>query len=663
MSANQKHLDKFRVAHFLSICAVVLALILGTLAALAIGGAAKASDLIDPGVIVRYGLPLVTALTQGAMAVAIGTLVFAAFALDDQSKQLRTALVLASVASIAWAVFGSLQILFSYLNATGLAFSAANDFGSGIGMFVTQIEVGRNLLINVGAAALIAILTISIQRLTPTLFVAVIALLSLVPLALSGHASGSANHGLAVNSLGLHLVGVSVWFGGLTALAVLRARGAVGSAVVRRYSTLALLSFIVVTGSGLMSGWLRIGSLAAIGSPYGQLLLLKTGLLVVLGVFGAVHRRRAIPGLETGKVAFWRLIAVEAMLMAGTIGVAAALSRTAPPLNPSILVGTTPAEILTGEKLPPELTFERYFTEFKLDSLWLTICALAIVGYSIGVLRLRRRGDKWSPARTTSWMFGMLLLVYITNGAFNAYQEYLFSVHMMAHMLLSMAVPILLVPGAPVTLISRATEKRQDQSRGLREWVLWAVHTRYARLISHPIVAGLLFATSLVVFYYTPLFAWSTREHIGHEWMIVHFVVTGYLFVQALIGIDPGPHRLPFAMRIGLLILVLAFHAFFGLAVMTGNGLLLADWYGAMGRTWGQPPIDDQHTGGAIAWGIGELPTAVLTIIVSVQWFKSDAREARRIDRAAERGDNKDFENYNAMLARLAERDAKSGDN
>ena len=142
----------------------------------------------------------------------------------------------------------------------------------------------------------------------------------------------------------------------------------------------------------------------------------------------------------------------------------------------------------------------------------------------------------------------------------------------------------------------------------------------------------------------------------------MHFVITGYLFVQALIGIDPGPHRLPYAMRIGLLILVLAFHAFFGLAVMTGNGLLLADWFGAMGRTWGQAPIDDQHTGGAIAWGIGELPTAVLTIIVSVQWFKSDAREARRLDRAADRGDNKDLENYNAMLARLAERDAKSGD-
>ena len=254
----------------------------------------------------------------------------------------------------------------------------------------------------------------------------------------------------------------------------------------------------------------------------------------------------------------------------------------------------------------------------------------------------------------------MLLLAFITSGSLNAYQEYLFSVHMVAHMLLTMAVPIFLVPGAPVTLLSRAVQKRADESRGVREWVLWAVHTKYAQFISHPIVAGVLFASSLVVFYFTPIFGWSTREHIGHEWMVVHFLITGYLFVQSLIGVDPGPHKIQFPLRIMLLIGVLAFHAFFGLALMTGNGLLLPEWFGAMGRTWGVTPLEDQQIGGAIAWGIGELPTAALTIIVSVQWFRSDAREARRLDRAADRGGNKDLEDYNAMLNKLADRDKRS---
>ena len=232
---------------------------------------------------------------------------------------------------------------------------------------------------------------------------------------------------------------------------------------------------------------------------------------------------------------------------------------------------------------------------------------------------------------------------------------------MIGHMILAMLIPVLLVPGAPVTLISRAAAKRHDESRGLREWVLWAVHTKYAQFVAHPIIAAILFASSLVTFYYTPLFAWSTSDHLGHEWMVVHFLITGYLFTQALVGIDPGPNRLPFAVRLLLLIGTMAFHAFFGLSLMSGEGLLLADWYGAMGRTWGEAPLADQQTGGAIAWGIGEIPTALLTIMVSVQWYRNDAKDAKRLDRQSDRTGGADIEAYNQMLAKLAKRDERTG--
>jgi len=256
--------------------------------------------------------------------------------------------------------------------------------------------------------------------------------------------------------------------------------------------------------------------------------------------------------------------------------------------------------------------------------------------------------------RTVSWITGWLFMIYITSGALNVYEQYLFSVHMISHMMLTMGVPLFLVPGAPVTLLVRAAAKRKDGSKGLREWALWAVHTRWAQLVSNPIFAAVNFAASLVIFYFTPIFGWATREHVGHEWMIIHFVITGYLFIQALVGIDPGPRQLPHTIRIMLLIGTLAFHAFFGLALMTGSGLLLADWYGAMGRTWGVDPVADQQNGGAIAWGIGELPSAALTLIVCVQWFNSGTREARRLDRASDRSGNKDIEDYNAYLERLA---------
>jgi putative copper resistance protein D len=249
----------------------------------------------------------------------------------------------------------------------------------------------------------------------------------------------------------------------------------------------------------------------------------------------------------------------------------------------------------------------------------------------------------------------MATLVYVTNGAPNVYQDYLFSTHMVAHMILSMAIPVMLVPGAPVTLLSRAVAPRKDGSWGPREWVLWAVHTPYAAVISHPIFAGVNFALSLVLFYYTPLFRFSIEQHLGHQWMLVHFLITGYLFVQALIGVDPQPHKHSYPLKLMLLIGTMAFHAFFGLSLMSDKSLLLADWFGSMGRTWGEAPLADQAIGGAFAWGVGEIPTIIITIIVAVQWSRSDDKERRRLDRASDRSGNQDINDYNEMLKKLSQ--------
>ena len=103
----------------------------------------------------------------------------------------------------------------------------------------------------------------------------------------------------------------------------------------------------------------------------------------------------------------------------------------------------------------------------------------------------------------------------------------------------------------------------------------------------------------------------------------------------------------------------MASHAFFGVTIMTGNGLLLADWYGAMGRTWGATPLEDQNMGGGIAWGIGELPTLALALIVAIQWSRSDEKEQKRKDRAEDRSGDAELRAYNELLARQAERDQR----
>jgi putative copper resistance protein D len=140
--------------------------------------------------------------------------------------------------------------------------------------------------------------------------------------------------------------------------------------------------------------------------------------------------------------------------------------------------------------------------------------------------------------------------------------------------------------------------------------------------------------------------------------MIVHFLIVGYLFVQALIGVDPVPYKLPYPFRLLLLLATMAFHAFFGLALMEGTGLLLADWFGATGRDWGPSALQDQQNGGGIAWSIGEIPTFTLALIVAVQWSLSDKKETKRRDRNADRTNEAELGEYNAMLERLAEKNS-----
>ena len=227
---------------------------------------------------------------------------------------------------------------------------------------------------------------------------------------------------------------------------------------------------------------------------------------------------------------------------------------------------------------------------------------------------------------------------------------------MLGHMLLSMAIPVLLVLAAPVTLAARAIHARTDGSRGPREWILAIVHSRFAGVVGHPLVAAVVFAVSLLAFYYSPLFSWAVTDHVGHQWMILHFLLSGFLFVNALIGIDPAPSRPPYPIRLLILMATMAFHAFFGLFLLTGTGLLLPEWYGAMGREWGQAPLADQQTGGGIAWSVGEIPTLALALLVMLSWSRSDSRESKRRDRQAERDGDAELHAYNDMLAQRADR-------
>lgn len=646
---------------------LVLAAVVSVVAALFLGGAAQATLLVDPGPVVRFGLPLAKALLNISAAVTIGTLFLTCFALSRDEPAHDRAMDVAAGAAGLWTVLAATTTFLTFLSVANVPVTLDDQFGRTLAFFLTDTELGRAWLIMTIIAAAVTVLSFALRDRYALIGLTLLAGGGLIPLAEQGHAAGASGHDAAVTSLALHLESASVWLGGLVALVFLRgaleARGRVG-VVLARYSTLALLCFVVVAVSGVFNAGLRLGSWEALTTGYGLLVLLKTLSLVALGVFGVVQRRWLVGRMtshpERTSRPFWWFITAELAFMGIASGVAAALARTATPVEEVVatdLADPTPAEILTGDPLPSALTPLSWITEWNVDLLWALVCAFLLFFYLAGVVRLHRRGDSWQVGRTISWTAGVLLLAYLTCGAPNVYQEYLFSVHMLAHMGLGMAVPVLLVPGAPVTLALRAIHRRTDGTRGPREWVLVLVHNPIATVLTNPIVAAVMFAGSLWVFYYTSLFSWATTTHLGHYWMIVHFLITGYLFVLSMIGIDPVKKRLPYPMRLLTLFATMGFHAFFGLSIMTRSGLFLADWYGAMGRTWGDAPLQDQYVGGGIAWSVGEIPTLALALTVAILWFRSDTREAKRKDRQADRDGDAELTAYNEQLEALARGD------
>ncbi|UFU02823.1 bifunctional copper resistance protein CopD/cytochrome c oxidase assembly protein [Ruania suaedae] len=663
---------------------------LAALLGLTFSGAAGPTELADAGPLVRWARPVVTVLWQLGASVTLGGLVLLLFVLSPPPDHARAqagpragrqhertgrergagqawpvAARAVMIAGPVWASCMVIDLVLGYATVAGRPIGGAG-FGDELAFYLTEISTGRAALVAAVLAVVASIACVAVAGYGSAVIAAVLAIAVLIPLATSGHASGSAYHELGMSGLFGHLLFAAVWVGGLVVLCVTASRlGRDLSAAATRYSAVALWCFVGVGVSGAANAWLRLGGWEGFLGNYGALLAVKILIFCGLGAIGLVHRVRTIrtlaPRPDGGAPgAFWRLAAVEILVMGAVMGVAVALADTGPPVPQEAQENLSPAEELSQQPVPPEPTFERWFTQGVPDLLYAYLAAVMAIVYITWVLRLRRRGDRWPLGRTVVWLVGVAGFAWITCGGPAVYGRILFSAHMLQHMTLVMVLPILFVLGAPVTLAVRALPARTDGSRGPREWLLAIVHSRWARLASHPVIAALNFAGSMILFYFTPLFEGALTTHIGHILMVLHFSLAGYVFVNVLIGIDPGPRRPIYPLRLVVLFATMAFHAFFGIAIISMDTLLAADYFGALGLPWGVDALADQETGGEITWGIGEVPSLALAIGVAVQWARSDTREAKRVDRKADRDEDAELEAYNDMMAKMA-RDSRPG--
>jgi cytochrome c oxidase assembly factor CtaG/putative copper export protein len=632
--------------------------------ALSLAAALTATGLPDPGPVTTIGLPFVRAAGEVAAVVAVGSFLFAAFLVPPQDNGVLDvdgyrALRVGTVAAGAWAVCAALLVPLTISDVSGQPISAHLNPAT-LWSLASLINISTAWRWTAVLAAVVTVASLPVLRWSWTPLLLVGSLATLLPLGLTGHSSAGGSHDLATNSLLIHLVAGSLWAGGLLALLVHVFRGGQHADLAsRRFSVIALWCFVAMAVSGVVNALVRIVPSDLLTTNYGRLVVAKFVALCLLGLAGWRQRRTGVVALQAdpgSRAGLLRLALIEAVLFGLTFGVAVGLGRTPPPPLPIGVPSISDVKI--GYDFPGPPTPARVLFDWRFDLIFGTAAIVFAALYLAGVRRLRRRGDAWPMGRTVAWLLGCTALLFVSSSGVGRYMPAMFSMHMAAHMLLSMLVPILLVLGGPIGLALRALPAAgRGDPPGMREWLLAALHSRVSRFLTNPVVATALFVAGFYGLYLGGLFDAAVGSHIGHVVMNVHFLASGYLFYWVVIGVDPTPRPIPPLAKVAVVFASLPLHAFFAVILMSMPQVLGESFYHSLHLSWHTDLLGDQRLGGGMAWAAGEIPLVVVMIALLVQWSRSDQRTARRLDRAADRDDDAELAAYNAMLAELARRD------
>lgn len=597
--------------------------------------------------------------------ITIGSLLALAFLVLDKEGKLSTSgskiRSIISASAFVWFLSSLFNILFTLANILDQSVSSVLD-PTILQSFVFQISLGQYLLFQTLIALFVAITS---RALNSTGYTAVLLLISLIAIAapvFQSHSASSGSHALAIGSLFIHVIALSFWVGGVIAIALLNDDDRKIS--LPRFSHIALWAAIAVVISGVINASARLNFAAAWSTSYAFVVILKVVITFVLLFFGYKHRNYLAAKPTVNWQAMTRLISVEAAIMIFVTALGSWLSSNQPPARG----GDEPfnaALAVTGIKMPEAPTFSRILFAYDPDVLMIGLLILAVALYIKGVVVLTRRGDKWPVGRTISFALGISAIDFATSGGLGVYAHFAFSWHMVAHMVLGMIAPIGIVLGAPITLALRTLPQSRDgQERGIRGLLISALHSKYAKLITNPVVALAIFDGSLFALYFTSLFSGMMQSHQGHLFMNIHFILAGILFFHVIVGVDPNPRKVPHLVRIVVLFAAMSIHAFFSVALMSTSTLIDGGYFGSLQRPWSLDLLADQHAGGAVGWAMGEIPILIALIATFIQWMRDDSHEAKRIDRNTARmaalGQPDELAQYNLYLNNLNKKDREA---
>ncbi len=245
-----------------------------------------------------------------------------------------------------------------------------------------------------------------------------------------------------------------------------------------------------------------------------------------------------------------------------------------------------------------------------------TILLIALYLYAVGPVRETfHLADEISLGQAMAFLLGVNLMFLSLFSALDELGDrYLFSMHMLQHLILMMVGPPLLLLGTPYWLIEPLLRHR--------------VVLRLGKVLIHPAVAFSLFTADAWLWHAPPLYDATLYNQNLHILEHLSFVLFGLLYWWPMFS--PVKEGLP-RLSMGGQILYL----FFGSMpmVLLGAGLTFAPPlyapYLSAPRVWGLSPAIDQQLGGLLMWVPVSLSMIVIMSILFIRWMQQQEREPR----------------------------------
>ena len=268
----------------------------------------------------------------------------------------------------------------------------------------------------------------------------------------------------------------------------------------------------------------------------------------------------------------------------------------------------------------PALTPQSALTTWQFAPTVSALLGVLAAAYLWGAVAVRRRhpARPWPGARTAAFLLGLVTIAVATQSSIGAYDDVLFSMHMVQHLLLIMVAPPLLVYGRPVTLALHATRNPAHT------WIKRAVRSRLATALTWPPFTVALYAAVVAATHLTPLRELVLENQVLHDAEHALYLATGYLFFAPVVGDEPLRWRPSLLGRYFLLLLAMAPDTAVGVVLM-------------------YIPPHGLHDGGLIMLAGSDLIMTALAVVLAAGLVRARPRTAEPVA----------LEEYNAYLAAL----------